>query len=201
MWFLHPSARILLKLVGTKWYPGAKWSLQQPRPSVEHLYWMKMLLQRQQFWQYWQLQKLLKLTLKRMLGKVQKPLTKYFQADAQGTNGAKVLFSVVRCWTLVLWALSGKLTWIFYLFFFISDEKLAKILYKTRWWGKSQQMIWKIWKNRDLWILSIFSVQPKSKAEHLKCLHNVKPFLEDHVLTEYKIHFCPPCFIGETSSP
>lgn len=118
MWFLHPSACILLKLVGTKWYPGAKWSLQQPRPSVEHLYWMKMLLQRQQFWQYWQLQKLLKLTLKRMLGKVQKPLTKYFQADAQGTNGAKVLFSVVRCWTLVLWALSGKLTWIFYFFSF-----------------------------------------------------------------------------------
>lgn len=31
---------------------------------------------------------------KRMLGTVHKPLTKYFQAAAQGTNGAEVLFSV-----------------------------------------------------------------------------------------------------------
>lgn len=34
--------------------------------------------------------------IKRMLGEMKKPLTKYFQAASQGANGAEVLFSVVR---------------------------------------------------------------------------------------------------------
>lgn len=123
MWFLHPSAFVPLKRADIKWYSGAKWSLQQPGPSVEHLHWMKMLLQRQQFWRYRQLQKLLKLTLKGCWAKCRNLERNIFRLLHEAPIIPRFLFFAV-------WELS----------FSFSEEELANILYTTLWsilfyWG------------------------------------------------------------------
>lgn len=133
MWFLNPSAFVLLEHLGTKWYPGAKWSLQLPGPSVEHLYWMKKLLQRQQFWWHWQLQKTAEADFKRMLGRNLEP------------NIFKLLHRASvepQCCSLSLKMVNSRAlnaVWETDLSFFLLRAEVSE--HKTGRWGKSQQAI------------------------------------------------------------